>query len=627
MITKLKKNNYKKNTSRAFEKLNIIKTKYSQSIIPFFLFLFTFLVYMSNLSPTVFGGDSGDFLSAIITKGVPHPSGYPLYTILGILFNALPLGHSTAWRVGITSSLYASTGIVLMYLLCIQLTKNKWASFISSLTLAFIYPFWIYAEVTEIFSLHSLFILLISYLTVKYINEKNVGTLYFLCFFSGLSLTNNLTIILLFPGVGLSVLFTNTKILKNFRLLFRCLLAFVLGLLPYLYIPIAASSNPIVNWDRAVNMKNFLDLIFRKDYGWVYKDDTPFFPLQALSSFVTYWKVYISALVIPLSILGIAHIILDKKYKILMYLLASFLLVGPLFIIYTKTPTNSLSSIYTLERFYLPPMIFIIIFISEGLVLTKTFITSLVKNRSLHKFLSTSTIIAFSALPLSLFIQNLDKANLSNVYIGEKMAYDVLRPLEPNSFLFVVNDEFAFNTLYVQEEYGFRKDVTIPGRNTGFEKFLSTSKVVDEKSIDEYLTKNRNTINQEDLYQGIVNLIESGYSVYSTEPKLIVESKLGKLATIPNGLVYKFIEGKKSVPSEEQFLLEQENILRTFDLKEFDLNENIVDYSFTLSNIKRHYSLGYQNIANFLKLYYKDNDASKYYLEKARSLDPILSSY
>lgn len=626
MITNPRKNKQKIITSSITKVFSAISIKYSQLFIPFFLFLFTFIIYINNLSPTVFGGDSGDFLSAIITKGIPHPSGYPLYTIIGILFNYLPLGHSTAWRVGITSCLYASIGIGLMYLLCMQLTRSKWASLISSLTLAFTYPFWVYAEVTEIFSLHSLFILSISYLTVKYIDGRNLKVLYLLCFFCGLSLTNNLTIILLFPGVGLSILLANNKIVKNFKLLVRCFVAFTLGLLPYLYIPIAASQNPAINWDRAVNIKNFIDLILRKDYGWTHTNNSAsFFPLESISSFITYWKVYMSILVIPLFVGGIVRLLLTKRVKVLIYLSLCFMLIGPLFLIYTKTPTNSLSSIYTLERFYLPPMIFIIIFTSEGLALTITSIVSLVKNKTLHNLLLRATIVAFFTLPLSLFIQNLDRTNLSNVYIGEKMAYDVLRPLDPNSFLFVVNDEFAFNTLYIQHEYGFRKDVTIPGRNTGFERFLSTSKVIEEKDIDKYLTASRNTIKQEDLYLGIANLIENGYSVYSTEPKLIIESKLGKLATIPDGLIYKFIEGKKSVPQKEQFLERQNNIWQTFDISEFYQNEDVVNYSFTLSNIKRHYSLGYQNIANFLKLYYKDNNAYTYYLEKAHSLDPVPS--
>ena len=40
---------------------------------PLILFLFTFAIYVHNLSAGVYGGDSGDFLSAIAVKGVPHP--------------------------------------------------------------------------------------------------------------------------------------------------------------------------------------------------------------------------------------------------------------------------------------------------------------------------------------------------------------------------------------------------------------------------------------------------------------------------------------------------------------------------------------------------------------------------
>src|SRR4030042_2709315 len=92
--------------------IKLVNRKYTGFIIPTIIFLLTFIIYVKNLSPTVFGGDSGDFLTAILTNGVPHPSGYPLYTMIGILFNNFPLGHTSAWRVGLSSALFASLTVV-----------------------------------------------------------------------------------------------------------------------------------------------------------------------------------------------------------------------------------------------------------------------------------------------------------------------------------------------------------------------------------------------------------------------------------------------------------------------------------------------------------------------------------
>ena len=52
-----------------------------------------------------------------------------------------------------------------------------------------------------------------------------------------------------------------------YRMRFSFFLVFLLGLFPYLYIPVAARQGSMVNWDRAVDLPSFIHLILRKDYG------------------------------------------------------------------------------------------------------------------------------------------------------------------------------------------------------------------------------------------------------------------------------------------------------------------------------------------------------------------------
>ena len=51
----------------------------------------------------ILGVMAGDFLAAILTRGIPHPTGYPTYTLLGILFQYLPF--STPVFRGVLESL------------------------------------------------------------------------------------------------------------------------------------------------------------------------------------------------------------------------------------------------------------------------------------------------------------------------------------------------------------------------------------------------------------------------------------------------------------------------------------------------------------------------------------------
>ena len=62
-----------------------------------------FTVYVRTMYPHVPGGDSGELIVAGCTTGIAHPPGYPLFTMLAVLFHALPIGGSPAWRINLLS--------------------------------------------------------------------------------------------------------------------------------------------------------------------------------------------------------------------------------------------------------------------------------------------------------------------------------------------------------------------------------------------------------------------------------------------------------------------------------------------------------------------------------------------
>src|SRR5579859_4118763 len=113
-----------------------MRNKLAVLLPPIGLFFFTFIVYVHNLSASVYGGDAGDFLSAIAVKGVAHPSGYPLYTLLGIIGSYLPMHQNLAWKVALLSALFSSLAVVSMYAVVYRITKNKLLGVITALTLA-----------------------------------------------------------------------------------------------------------------------------------------------------------------------------------------------------------------------------------------------------------------------------------------------------------------------------------------------------------------------------------------------------------------------------------------------------------------------------------------------------------
>src|SRR3989338_1123492 len=122
------------------------------------LFIFFSVLYISLQSQSIYGGDGGDFASAVVSRGIPHPPGYPLFTALGITLETLIPGGSVAWKMTFLSSIFGVLSLCVIYLLLLRLNVNRWASFITVATLGFSYPFWLYSEVLEVFSLNTFFL-------------------------------------------------------------------------------------------------------------------------------------------------------------------------------------------------------------------------------------------------------------------------------------------------------------------------------------------------------------------------------------------------------------------------------------------------------------------------------------
>jgi hypothetical protein len=78
------------------------------------VFLSTFALYLSWLTPAIGLEDSGEFATAAATLSLTHPPGYPLYILLGRLFLLVPAG-SPGFRVALMSALSASLAAVFLY--------------------------------------------------------------------------------------------------------------------------------------------------------------------------------------------------------------------------------------------------------------------------------------------------------------------------------------------------------------------------------------------------------------------------------------------------------------------------------------------------------------------------------
>ncbi|MBU1878893.1 MAG: DUF2723 domain-containing protein, partial [Chloroflexi bacterium] len=173
-----------------------------------------------------------------------HPTGYPLYTLLGYACSRLiPVGDA-AYRVNVLSALTAALTAGLVYLsvvagLRLVRPDGVWAGRISGLvaggTLAASATFWEYSTVAEVYTLNALFLAAMAFLLVRWAVVRDRSTLFWAALCFGLSLTHHRTMLLLAPVFLLFIVALDWRAL--FQDLGRRLLAIVLPLLLYLYIP------------------------------------------------------------------------------------------------------------------------------------------------------------------------------------------------------------------------------------------------------------------------------------------------------------------------------------------------------------------------------------------------------
>jgi len=243
---------------------------WADAAISALLGLAAFALYVRTLAPGVLGGDSGELQFAVSLGGVSHPSGYPLYHMLGWLWSRLLPWGDAARRVNLLSALWGGVAIALVYLLVARLlrsaapllqpTARTLVAAAAALALACSDLFWSQAVVAEIYTLHAAFVALVLLLLLQW--EARLGkqvpadgalslggrSLVPVALAFGLSLTHHLSMVLLAPGVLLTIWLTLRAARRApssprsdrsvmWILVLGCLL---LPLLLYLYIPLRA---------------------------------------------------------------------------------------------------------------------------------------------------------------------------------------------------------------------------------------------------------------------------------------------------------------------------------------------------------------------------------------------------
>lgn len=208
------------------------------------------VVYGLTMAPALtwshHGTDGGDLISAAHVLGVPHPPGYPLYTLLGHVWGRLlaPLG-SPAYYSNLFSALCSAGAAGLLTGLICRLT-GPLEGLVGGLTFAFGPAIWSQALITEVYALNALCVA--GFLAIVLNPAKcRLGGLVW-----GIGCTTHPSSALLFPLAWWRIRFDRAEGLG--AQLGVWIAGLVSGLSLFLLLPFFAWRQPLVNWGDPVTV-------------------------------------------------------------------------------------------------------------------------------------------------------------------------------------------------------------------------------------------------------------------------------------------------------------------------------------------------------------------------------------
>lgn len=231
--------------------------------------------------PTVPPGDSGELIAVAVTRGVAHAPGYPLYTLMAHIAARLPFGGEPALGVNLLSAVLQGLAVGVVLVTIFRLTGSRIAALAGGLALSLSRVFLHYSLVAEVFPLNNLLAAILLDAAVVFMDDpaniRRPGRRLAVAAFAAAGVvTHHTTLVIVAAPVaallGWRVFFPRriggfgATALRR-RAVPAGLAGVAAGLLPLLYLPLAARGDPLLNWDDPRDAAGIARILTRADYG------------------------------------------------------------------------------------------------------------------------------------------------------------------------------------------------------------------------------------------------------------------------------------------------------------------------------------------------------------------------
>ena len=404
-----------------------------------------FVLYALGACRTIYVGDSGELVAAVHVLGIPHPSGYPLYVLLGKLWTLLVPVGSIAFRMSLFSAACAGLAVALLHRLGLTLGLRPAAAALGALLLAVSPSFWGEANVQRVYTLNAVFVLLAAAAAVRWRESRSDRDLLAAAFLCGLGATNHTFMALMAGAIGLFVLATRPALARRWRLVLAGAACFAAGLLPYAYLPLRSRMDPRLDWGNPETWTAFRDVVTRRDFwgrAWI----------EGPSDLAVIFADYASSLWTEMLWAGavlaaIGAVLARRSQPVLLPLLVmavNFLAVAL---------HGSRSDIFIWHRYYIPSYAMAALLAAMGI-------------DHLARRVPRAAVLAL-ALPLVGLFVHFREFDRSRYRIAEDFSRKLLAGLPPGSHLAASDDNILFVLIYLTLVEGARPDVDLLMQGVG----------------------------------------------------------------------------------------------------------------------------------------------------------------
>lgn len=602
-----------------------------------------FIVYLNTLCPTVNFIDSGELATVCYKLGVAHPTGYPLFTLVGYLFSHIPMGMRVIYQLNLFAAVLCSVGLFIYFRLLVflfnttsmkskqrasessELTEKSvftvlLPAFAGTLLLGFSKTYWSQALSIEVYSLHIVLlgIVLLSFIkaiqveqelkaskTTQIISKQWLIFAYVL----GLAFTNHLSTIFLAPALLVAFF----SVCGFSKIVWKRLLVmgvpFLMGFSVYLYLPFRAINQPVLNWGNPVDFSSFIRHLTGKVYRVWFLDSSE----SVLKQFKLFFETlpsefaYVSVIV---ALLGCWKLLSESRRT---FIFTCFLFMGSVII-------ASFYDIHDIETYFLLAYLTMGIWIAFGI----KFFIEFSANLRVKKVI-TGIIVALIILTGYLNYNQVDESNMT---IVEQYTNDMLSSVAKNGIVLTFQwDYFVSAAYYLQFVEGVRPDVIIIDkellRRTWYfaqlQKQYPWLMKASKDELDSFLKELYKFENDlpydprliEFQYTSLIHsIVEKNWNtrpVYCSPE--IEQQYINIFQKVPSGLIFRLYPGSETEMKEMQ-------------IKEFNFSfpHKLNKYS---TGLLSFYSQSYMNQGMYLQFYQKHEESQPLF-QKGKELQSAL---